>query len=735
MPNYNIVQLNSKSLPELIEIAKELSLTKVDSSAKDALVYRILDEQAVQNASRKAAQLKDNNPDDRRKRTRIPLIKEKDVKVYTANDKEAKQVKMDKPQVKKDDIVTENSAPVASPNVVTDKAPAENKTPEQKGGNNQGKKQNQNQKPRPKLEKPRKPEQQLFTEDSPNAMNVAATTTIAPEVEKVVKLEDAPVAVEILPVEILPVESNTEETTSNAPKRRGRPKAKPILKNKVNAETDPSEALTSETQSVQTEQTEQADIQAPVAVKQVAEVPSLLTAGEEALAEARRLAGIGPKIEGGNSDNRPNRPIKVNQPNQNPNQNQTTGQTTSNPAQNQNQQNRGNFQRQNNPNRPQRTDEERLFEFEGILMGSGCLEIMPDGYGFLRSSDYNYLSSPDDIYVSQSQIKLFGLKTGDVVLGPIRPPKEGEKYFPLVKVERINGREPSYVRDRLSFDHLTPLFPEEKFNLTGDKRYANTSVRVVDLFSPIGKGQRGLIVAQPKTGKTVLLKDIANAIAANHPEVYMIVLLIDERPEEVTDMARSVNAEVIASTFDEPADRHVKIASIVLEKAKRMVECGHDVVILLDSITRLARAYNTVAPASGKVLSGGVDANALHKPKRFFGAARNIENGGSLTIIATALTETGSKMDDVIFEEFKGTGNMELQLDRKLSNKRIFPAVDITASSTRRDDLLLDKQSQDRLWILRRYLSDMNSLEAMDFIKNRLEKTASNEEFLASMND
>ena len=360
---------------------------------------------------------------------------------------------------------------------------------------------------------------------------------------------------------------------------------------------------------------------------------------------------------------------------------------------------------------------------------------MPDGYGFLRSSDYNYLASPDDIYVSQSQIKLFGLKTGDVVLGPIRPPKEGEKYFPLVKVERINGREPSYVRDRLSFDHLTPLFPEEKFNLTGDKKFANLSVRVVDLFSPIGKGQRGLIVAQPKTGKTVLLKDIANAIAANHPEVYMTILLIDERPEEVTDMARSVKAEVISSTFDEPAERHVKIASIVLEKAKRMVECGHDVVILLDSITRLARAYNTVAPASGKVLSGGVDANALHKPKRFFGAARNIENGGSLTIIATALTETGSKMDDVIFEEFKGTGNMELQLDRKLSNKRIFPAVDITASSTRRDDLLLDQQTQDRLWILRRYLADMNSIEAMDFLRNRLEKTASNEEFLASMND
>lgn len=376
---------------------------------------------------------------------------------------------------------------------------------------------------------------------------------------------------------------------------------------------------------------------------------------------------------------------------------------------------------------------EKPYEFDDVLKGTGVLEIMPDGYGFLRSSDYNYLSSPDDIYVSQSQIKLFGLKTGDVVEGTIRPPKEGEKYFPLVKVFTINGLDPNLVRDRIPFDHLTPLFPEEKFKLC--KGYNdNLSARVVDLFSPIGKGQRALIVAQPKTGKTILMKDIANAIAANHPEVYMIMLLIDERPEEVTDMARSVNAEVIASTFDEPAERHVKIAGIVLEKAKRMVECGHDVVIFLDSITRLARAYNTVSPASGKVLSGGVDANALHKPKRFFGAARNIEGGGSLTIIATALIDTGSKMDEVIFEEFKGTGNMELQLDRNLSNKRIFPAVNIIASSTRRDDLLLDKTTLDRMWILRKYLSDMNPIEAMDFVKDRLEKTKDNEEFLMSMN-
>jgi transcription termination factor Rho len=398
--------------------------------------------------------------------------------------------------------------------------------------------------------------------------------------------------------------------------------------------------------------------------------------------------------------------------------------------------------RQNNYNQNKNVNnnlqpQEKPYEFEGILTGNGVLEMMPDGYGFLRSSDYNYLTSPDDIYVSQSQIKLFGLRTGDVVEGPIRPPKEGEKYFPLVKVDKINGRTPEEVRDRVPFDHLTPLFPDEKFMLTAGrspKVYDQIAVRVVDLFSPIGKGQRGLIVAQPKTGKTMLLKDIANAIAHNHPEVYMIVLLIDERPEEVTDMARSVDAEVIASTFDEPAERHVKIAEIVLNKAKRMVECGHDVVILLDSITRLARAYNTVQPASGKVLSGGVDANALQKPKRFFGAARNIENGGSLTILATALTETGSKMDDVIFEEFKGTGNMELQLDRKLSNKRIYPAVDIIASSTRRDDLLQDGNTVNRMWILRKYLSDMNSLETIEFVKKHMENTIDNMEFLASMN-
>ena len=382
---------------------------------------------------------------------------------------------------------------------------------------------------------------------------------------------------------------------------------------------------------------------------------------------------------------------------------------------------------------PQPQREDYSWEFEGIVSCEGVLEMMPDGYGFLRSSDYNYLSSPDDVYVSQSQIKLFGLKTGDTVKGTIRPPKEGEKYFPLVKVENINGKLPEEIRDRIPFDYLTPLFPEKKFKLTGHPG-SSLSTRIIDLFSPIGKGQRGLIVAQPKTGKTVLLKEIANAIAYNHPEAYLIVLLIDERPEEVTDMARNVKAEVISSTFDEPADRHVRIANLVLEKAKRLTECGHDVVILLDSITRLARAYNTVAPASGKVLSGGVEANALQKPKRFFGAARQIENGGSLTIIATALTETGSRMDEVIFEEFKGTGNMELQLDRKLSNKRIFPAVDIVASSTRRDDLLLEKDVLQRLWVLRNHLADMNPIEAMDFLKDKMKFTQTNEEFLISMN-
>lgn len=410
----------------------------------------------------------------------------------------------------------------------------------------------------------------------------------------------------------------------------------------------------------------------------------------------------------------------------NPNQNKQ------NPNQNNNQ-NGNNNPNQNHKNKKNTNFRDSDFEFDGIIESEGVLEMMPDGYGFLRSSDYNYLASPDDIYLSTSQIRLFGLKTGDTVKGVVRPPKEGEKFFPLVRVLKINGHDPQVVRDRVSFEHLTPVFPSEKFKLA--EKQSTISTRIIDLFSPIGKGQRGMIVAQPKTGKTMLLKDIANAIAANHPEVYLLVLLIDERPEEVTDMIRNVRGEVIASTFDREPQEHVKIANIVLEKAKRLVECGHDVVILLDSITRLARAYNTVQPASGKVLSGGVDANALQKPKRFFGAARNVENGGSLSIIATALTETGSKMDEVIFEEFKGTGNMELQLDRKIANKRIFPAIDLTSSSTRRDDLLLDEKTLQRMWIMRKYLADMNPVEAMDFINDRFKKTRNNEEFLISMND
>ncbi len=430
------------------------------------------------------------------------------------------------------------------------------------------------------------------------------------------------------------------------------------------------------------------------------------------------------------SDNQNRRNSPINKGNNSGNQNQNRNTNTSgNSNGNVNGNTNGNAPKDN---RPSKEDEEK-YSLVGIVDAEGVLEIMQDGFGFLRSSDYNYLPSPDDIYVSQSQVKLFGLKTGDTVMGSIRPPREGEKFFPLVKVESINGRTPSYIRDRVPFQYLTPLFPNEKFNLTGHAQ-ETLSTRVMDLFAPIGKGQRGMIVAQPKTGKTMLLKDVANAIAANHPETYLIVLLIDERPEEVTDMARSVNAEVIASTFDEPADRHVKVANMVLEKAKRMVECGHDVCILLDSITRLARAYNTVSPASGKVLSGGVDANALHKPKRFFGAARKIENGGSLSILATALTETGSKMDEVIFEEFKGTGNMELQLDRKISNRRIYPAIDLTSSGTRREDLLMDKDVLQRMWLIRKFIADMNPVEAMEFLKDRMSNTKSNEEFLVTMN-
>ncbi len=513
------------------------------------------------------------------------------------------------------------------------------------------------------------------------------------------------------PTIVTPTVATAEEKKPQRPRRERISKPKDTASNTQESanQNEPKPELAKETQ-VKPEGTKQIQ-KKPEPAKQNHIKP------ESDKKEASR-PDSGNKPSNSNADNS-NKPRQPKHKNQNPNANK-------NP--NQHNQKRGDNGNKDTRNRYKEPD----FEFDAIIESEGVLDVMQDGYGFLRSSDYNYLSSPDDIYVSQSQIRLFGLKNGDTVLGHVRPPKEGEKYFPLIKVSKINGLDPQAVRDRVAFEHLTPLFPQEKFNLA--EKQSTISTRIMDLFSPIGKGQRGMIVSQPKTGKTMLLKDVANAIAANHPEVYQMVLLIDERPEEVTDMQRNVRGEVIASTFDKEAHEHVKIANIVLEKAKRLVECGYDVVILLDSITRLARAYNTVQPASGKILSGGVDANALHKPKRFFGAARNIENGGSLTIIATALTETGSKMDEVIFEEFKGTGNMELQLDRKISNRRIFPAIDLTSSSTRRDDILLDANTIQRMWVMRKYLADMNPVEAMEFINDRFKQTRNNEEFLISMN-
>ena len=656
---YNIIQLNDKDLSELQQIAKELGLTKTESLRKEDLVYRILDEQAIVGATKKAASAKsgeEKKEGQPRKRSRISVKKEGD-KVYTATKDKAQKLEANTPALPAPAPLFKDELPQTAPAAPAE-SPAENQAPAAEATEE-----------KPKAKRGRKP----GSKNKSTLIKEAQAT----QAEEETKSIPVPVADDDMELPALDLSNNSDF---------------------IPIEDLPSEKF---------------------------ELPSELLGKFEAT-----------KVEA------PAAPAKENKNNkfQNRQQRQNNRFNNKNQAQNNNNNQPAAATPSNNPSTsqqaaPQQPEKpaEKPYEFDDILKGTGVLEIMPDGYGFLRSSDYNYLSSPDDIYVSQSQIKLFGLKTGDVVDGTIRPPKEGEKYFPLVKVSKINGLDPSLIRDRVPFDHLTPLFPDEKFKLC--KGYDdNLSARVVDLFAPIGKGQRALIVAQPKTGKTILMKDIANAIAANHPEVYMIMLLIDERPEEVTDMARSVNAEVIASTFDEPAGRHVKIAGIVLEKAKRLVECGHDVVIFLDSITRLARAYNTVSPASGKVLSGGVDANALHKPKRFFGAARNIEGGGSLTIIATALIDTGSKMDEVIFEEFKGTGNMELQLDRNLSNKRIFPAVNIVASSTRRDDLLLDKTTLDRMWILRKYLSDMNPIEAMDFVKDRLEKTKDNEEFLMSMN-
>lgn len=677
MHKYNILQLNEMPDPELKGIATELGIKKVDDLNREELVYRILDEQAISYAGMQAEKNKGG------KKT------EKQAKTKNAPKEGARRPGRPKKVKPEEQTAAEPVLPLAE-----ETAPAaETVQPEEA---------QPEKKKRTRIDKREKQPAPVATENTAGTEPAA----IAPEQQAV----------------------NEQQATPETPGQDSPVKAvikKIILKPKDAPKPETENVADASTAETETENKE-------TAAEASGTEPKRIVFRHSGAATNSVLDQVFPF----------SRPDNRNTPQQQePNTAQANAPQAGNqPRQNYNRQNNYNNPRNNNNNyntNAPASAQEKPYEFDGILEGVGVLEIMQDGYGFLRSSDYNYLTSPDDVYVSQSQIKLFGLKTGDVVEGAIRPPKEGEKYFPLVKVDKINGRTPDEVRDRVPFDHLTPLFPDEKFMLTArrsPKVVDNVSVRVVDLFSPIGKGQRGLIVAQPKTGKTVLLKDIANAIAHNHPEVYMIVLLIDERPEEVTDMARSVDAEVIASTFDEPAERHVKVADIVLSKAKRMVECGHDVVILLDSITRLARAYNTVQPASGKVLSGGVDANALQKPKRFFGAARNIENGGSLTILATALTDTGSKMDDVIFEEFKGTGNMELQLDRKLSNKRIYPAVDIMASSTRRDDLLQDATTLNRMWVLRKYLSDMNSLEAMEFVKDRMEKTVDNAEFLASMN-
>ncbi len=615
---YDIIELNGKKVADLRTIAKDLNIKKTESLKKQDLVYRILDEQAV-------------NP------------------------------------------------PAKSSSKPASDAPSEDKKPEER-------------RPRPARPAARRSDDKVASDDSKKK------ETDSSESKQRAETSD----------------------TSRKPRPRPNPRDKKSDNAKSTSEKPADKPKSDDNSRKDQEQNRQNNSQQNNPPRTNEKTPRPRNDNRD---DSRRSSVNRPKSDSRNdnrsdsgndnrSDNRENR--NDNRENRNDNRND----------------NRHNQKNDNRNDQKQKRDD--FYNFDGHVATEGVLEIMPDGYGFMRSSDYNYLNSPDDVYVSQSQVKLFGLKTGDTVVGYVRPPKEGEKYFPLIKVEEINGRDPDFVRDRVPFKYLTPLFPQEKFNLAGDNR--NISTRIIDLFAPIGKGQRGLIVSQPKTGKTTLLKDVANAIAANHPEVYLIILLIDERPEEVTDMKRSVRAEVVASTFDEPADRHVKIANIVLEKAKRMVECGHDVCILLDSITRLARAYNTVSPASGKVLSGGVDANALHKPKRFFGAARKIENGGSLSILATALTDTGSKMDEVIFEEFKGTGNMELQLDRKISNRRIFPAIDITASGTRREDLLLSKDALQRIWILRKHIADMNPIEAMEFVKGRIEQTTSNEEFLISMN-
>ncbi|MFK7755918.1 MAG: transcription termination factor Rho [Flavobacteriales bacterium] len=559
-----------------------------------------------------------------------------------------------------------------------------------------------------------------------NGMKVAELKEVATklDIKKAEKLKKQDLIYKILDEQALKPAAQKEKKP--AAKSSASPAKKPAAKKPARKKTEPKAKVETEVSA-----DPKASAQAEAHKEQPAKTkrPRKKVPANNAQNESQAKTEASEKTEQKEHKNQPQKDHKQNRDRKDSSDN-NRNQRNNNRNQNNRNQNSGNGNNHGNQRRGKA--DEHGYNFDGQIKAEGVLEMMQDGYGFLRSSDFNYLNSPDDVYVAQNQVKHYGLKTGDSVVGYIRPPRQGEKYFPLINVESINGRDPEFVRDRIPFKYLTPLFAQEKFQL--GKGSKSISTRLMDLFSPIGKGQRGMIVSQPKTGKTVLLKDIANAIAANHPETYLLILLIDERPEEVTDMKRSVNAEVIASTFDEPADRHVKIANLVLEKAKRMVECGHDVCILLDSITRLARAYNTVSPASGKILSGGIDANALHKPKRFFGAARNIENGGSLSIIATALTDTGSKMDEVIFEEFKGTGNMELQLDRKIANRRIYPAIDITSSGTRREDLLLDKDALQRIWILRKHLADMNPVEAMEFVKDRIMSTESNEEFLISMN-
>ena len=682
---YSYNELNAMGEAQLRDVARSMGLSKVDGTPFEALIYQVLDHQAINEAA------KAPEPAPKRRRGRKPAEADKPA----AQDKPANNDKQDQKDEQQD---KDNAAQPAE-------EPAQDKPKRRRG--------------------------------RPSAAEKAAQLAAQEQAAQAQAAQEQ--AAQEQPAEPVEAEQPAEPTK----RRRGR---KPAMK-----EQAPEAAVTAELEA-QPEQPVEPAAEQPVEAEQSAEQQPVEQPAEQQPVEQPRVAkpemGLDSffnMLKGGHTFTR-----------RTPEEREEAARRAEEERKRQAEEaakapiiiqepivakEQGQGKRNRKKQKMQQQQQQQVmmepygdmpYNFEGLLDGSGVLEIMPEGYGFLRSSDYNYLTSPDDIYVTQGQIKTYGLKTGDVIEGTIRPPHEGEKYFPLCQVELINGRTPEFVRDRVPFEHLVPLFPDEKFNLESTL-HPNISTRVVDMFAPIGKGQRGLIVAPPKTGKTVLLKDIANSISENHPETYMIILLIDERPEEVTDMARSVQAEVIASTFDEPADRHVKIADLVLSKAKRMVECGHDVVILLDSITRLARAYNTIAPASGKILTGGVDANALQRPKRFFGAARNIEGGGSLTIIATALIETGSKMDEVIFEEFKGTGNMELQLDRKLSNKRIFPAVDVMASSTRRDDLLLTKETLNRMWIMRRFLSDRTSVEAMEFVKERMERTRNNQEFLATM--